>query len=67
MTIDCRKTAPSYKIKNLINMSHCSRPRMTDEAEVEHELVSFVFVVLDYDGVTGNLLGQNVDRHCSPR
>ena len=36
---------------------------MTDEAEVEHELVSAILVVLDDDGVAADLLRQDVDGH----
>ena len=36
---------------------------MTDEAEVEHELVPAVLVVLDDDGVAADLLRQDIDGH----
>lgn len=38
---------------------------MTDEAEVEHELVSLVLIVFDDDGVAGYFLRKDIHGHCS--
>ena len=43
--------------------SHRSRPLVADKADVEHELVSLVLVVLQDDGVTHHFVALDVGSH----